>query len=60
METEGVDYLVEVSQETLEDCWELHLEIWENAVRDNLQDKVIINIHSHKTVPREIPVEYGE
>lgn len=59
-EVDGVNDLADVSDETLDECWEVHLEVWESAVRANLADEVDINKHDPESGAHTVAVEYEE
>jgi hypothetical protein len=44
MEQDGVDNIADVSDETLEECWDVHIEVWESEVRASLVDEVTFQI----------------
>jgi hypothetical protein len=52
----------DVSDETLDECWDVHLEYWESAVRHHLKTEVNINEYRHGPgiEPRIITVEYDD
>ncbi|GGL64339.1 hypothetical protein [Halocalculus aciditolerans] len=59
-EVDGVEALDDVSDETLNECWDVHIEVWEGAVRKALKPEVDIHERSHgpNVKPRILPVEY--
>ncbi len=61
-EVDGVDDLEDVTDETLDECWEVHLEVWESAVRHNLKSEVDIHEYRHgpNVEPRVVNVEYDD
>ena len=42
MEVDDVDELEDVSEETLEECWNVQVEIWESELRNELRDELTI------------------
>jgi hypothetical protein len=61
-DTDGVDDLDDVSDETLDECWEVHREIWESTVRNHLKTKVDIHESKHEpsVEPHIVTVEYDD
>jgi len=46
-EVDNVDDISEVSDETVEECWEVHCEVWESEVRASLKDEIDLNEYGH-------------
>jgi hypothetical protein len=42
-EVDGVDALEAVTDETLDETWETHIEVWEGEVRSSLRDRADLN-----------------
>ena len=61
-DVDNVDNLEDVSDEAIDECWTVHLEHWEAAVRANLKSKVDIHEHKHgpNVEPRIVAVEYTD
>lgn len=61
-EVDGVDDLEDVSDEAIDECWDVHLEVWESAVRHHLKDEVDINEFEHgpNVESRVVAVEYDD
>ena len=63
-EVDGVEDLADVSEETLEECWDVQLEVWEGNVRSSLKDELeLTDLGWHGTGNVEsptVPVEFVE
>jgi len=61
-DADGVDDIEDVSDETLDECRDVHLEYWESTVRHHLKTEIDINEHRHgpNVEPHIVTVEYDD
>jgi len=58
-EVDGVDDIADVSDETLDECWDVQCEVWESEVRHSLKDEIDLNEDRHCS-SHVVAVEYEE
>jgi len=58
-EVDGVDDISDVSDSTLDECWNVQIEVWESEVRASLKDEIDLNEYRHGS-SHVVAVEYNE